>query len=147
MDTSIIIGADHGGFELKEALKKYLLNQGYQIKDVGSFSSDSVDYPDFAYQVSEKIADGSYTKGIVVCTSGIGVSIVANKSKGVRAALCTSEEHARLSRLHNDANVLALGSKFTSFELAKRICDIWLNTAFEGGRHEKRIKKISDCEG
>jgi len=146
MGTGIIIGADHGGFDRKEEIKEYLTSKGFSVEDVGAYSKDSVDYPDFANKVSEKVADGTFSRGIVVCTSGIGVSMVANKSKGVRAALCTSIEQARLSRLHNDANVLAIGSKFSDTETVREMCDVWISTEFEGGRHTRRVDKIANIE-
>ena len=146
MDAHIIIGSDHGGFERKEEIKAFLQSKGYIVEDVGAFSADSVDYPEFAFAVSEKVSDGTFPRGIVVCTSGIGVSMVANKSRNVRAALCTSVEHARLSRLHNDANVLAIGAKFSDKDTATQICEVWLTTEFEGDRHQKRIEKIHNIE-
>lgn len=146
MDTRLIIGSDHGGFDLKEKVKKYLCGQGYDLTDVGTYSTDSVDYPEYARAVAEKVSHGDFDRGIVICTSGIGVSIVANKFKNIRAALCTSVEQARLSRLHNDANVLALSARFTPSDSVETICDRWLHTEFEGGRHERRVRKIAECE-
>ena len=146
MDSKIVIGSDHGGFELKKKICIHLKSKGYEINDVGTFSEESCDYPDFACDVSEKVSSGEYNRGIVICTSGIGVSICANKSKAIRAALCTSIEQAIMSRKHNDSNVLALSSKFSTVTNSLNICDVWLTTNFEGGRHEKRINKITNFE-
>jgi RpiB/LacA/LacB family sugar-phosphate isomerase len=146
VDNTVIIGADHGGFDLKEKVKAYLSEKGYRVTDVGTHSTDSVDYPDYAYAVAQKVSCGEFARGIVICTSGIGVSIVANKATNVRAALCTSVEQARLSRQHNDANVLALSARFTPADSIENICDAWFNTDFEGGRHERRVRKIAECD-
>lgn len=146
MDNRLIIACDHGGFDLKESLKDALTKKGYEITDLGTNSKDSVDYPDYACALGAKVGSGEFNRGIVICTSGIGVSICANKSKGVRAALCMNEEQAMLSRQHNNANVLALGAKYVSLEDAVKISEKWLTTDFEGGRHERRVNKISDFE-
>jgi ribose 5-phosphate isomerase B len=138
----ISLGADHKGFELKEKIKKYLTDLGHQVTDFGTNSIQSVDYPDFGLKVAESVAKGESDFGITVCWTGNGMNIVANKVKGIRSALCLNEEMASLARAHNDANVLALSSKFVSEELAKRILDVWLSTEFEGGRHKRRIDKI-----
>ncbi len=143
----IVIGADHRGFKIKEFLKKLLKERGYEIKDIGSFSEDSVDYPDFAIKVGEEITKGEADFGILICMTGIGMEIAANKVKGIRAALCRDEEDAYLARAHNNANVLTLGAK--NFENEKEIEKIvlkFLETPFEGGRHERRIKKILQYE-
>ena len=136
----ISIGSDHAGF----ALKKKIINKysSFQFNDCGTFSSDSVDYPDFGHKVAKSVLQSDINYGIVICGSGIGISIAANRNKGIRAALCTSTEHAKLSRLHNDANVLALGSRLTDEKDIFAIIDIFLATSFEGGRHSDRIKKI-----
>ena len=146
MDSKIIIGSDHGGFTLKTKITNHLQANGYEVLDIGTFSEESCDYPDIAYTVSEKISSGEFNRGILICKTGIGVSICANKSKGVRAALCTSVNQAKMSRKHNDSNVLALSAQFCSKENSIQICDEWLNTNFEGGRHKKRINKISEFE-
>jgi RpiB/LacA/LacB family sugar-phosphate isomerase len=146
MDFRIVIGSDHGGFELKKKLVSFLTKKGYDVCDMGTCSMESCDYPDYAFKVAQAVAQGDYERGIVVCTSGIGVSICANKVKGIRAALCTSVEQAILSRQHNDSNVLALGSRVTPSDLALAICDVWLTTLFDGGRHERRIDKIKNYE-
>jgi len=136
----ISIGSDHAGFELKEkVINKY---SSFEFNDCGTFSDNSVDYPDFGHKVANSILRGAADYGIVICGSGIGISIAANRNKGIRAALCTSTEHAKLSRLHNDANILALGSRLTNEEDIYNIIDIFFSTNFEGGRHGERIKKI-----
>ena len=136
----ISIGSDHAGFELKQKIiEKY---SSFKFDDCGTFSNKSVDYPDFGHKVANSVLTNNVDYGIVVCGSGIGISIAANRNKGIRAALCTSTEHAKLSRLHNDANVLALGSRLTDEKEIYAIIDIFLATSFEGGRHSDRIKKI-----
>lgn len=142
----IVIGSDHGGFKLKEKLKAFLAKKGYTVKDAGCFNQESCDYPEFAYAVAESIAQGKFTKGILICKSGIGNSIVANKVKGVRAALCYNLKAAKLSRQHNDANLLVLGALFVKEALAKRIASLWLKTEFEGGRHLRRLRQIKKIE-
>jgi ribose 5-phosphate isomerase B len=142
----IVIGSDHGGFKLKEKLKGFLGGLGYEIKDVGCFNKESCDYPKFAYRAAREVSVGKFTKGILICKSGIGNSIAANKLKGVRAALCYNLKAAKLSRLHNDANLLVLGALFVNPALAKRMARIWLNTEFEGGRHSRRLKQIKKIE-
>ena len=136
----ISIGSDHAGFELKQKIiDRY---SSFKFNDCGTFSNESVDYPDFGHKVANSVLSNNVDCGIVVCGSGIGISIAANRNKGIRAALCTSTEHAKLSRLHNDANVLALGSRLTDEKDIYDIIDIFLATPFEGGRHSDRIKKI-----
>ena len=136
----IAIGSDHAGFELKQKIiDRY---SSFKFNDCGTFSNKSVDYPDFGHKVANSVLKGNADYGIVVCGSGIGISIAANRNKGIRAALCTSTEHAKLSRLHNDANVLALGSRLTNEQDIYNIIDVFFNTIFEGGRHSDRIKKI-----
>lgn len=142
----IIIASDHGGFRLKEGIKKYLQKKGFQVKDLGSHSEESVDYPAYASWLAEEIAAKRFKKGILICKSGIGNSIVANRFAGVRAALCYNLKSARLSRLHNDSNVLVLGAIFVNINLAKRILKVWLSTKFEGGRHARRLNQIKKIE-
>ncbi|HAH20243.1 MAG: ribose 5-phosphate isomerase B [Omnitrophica WOR_2 bacterium GWF2_43_52] len=144
---NIAIGSDHGGFSLKEKLKAYLEKKGYAVKDAGCFSEESCDYPAYAYAVAKEVSSGRCSKGILICKSGIGNSIAANKVKGARAALCYNVKAARLSRQHNDANLLVLGSVFVKETLAKRILNVWLNTEFEGGRHLRRVQQIKEIEG
>jgi len=141
---TIVIGADHAGFDTKEKIKKFLKTafHGARVTDVGTFSSDSVDYPDFAHQVASNVANGTDEIGILICGSGNGVCITANKHKGVRAALCWTKEIAALSRLHNNANVLCIPARFVSHETVNEMVDVFLKTEFEGGRHAKRADKI-----
>ena len=146
MIKKIVVGADHGGFALKEILKKFLENKGYPVLDVGTYSEERCDYPVTAFAAAEAVARRKAQRGIIICKSGIGDSIVANKVPGVRAALAYNLKAAQLSRQHNDSNVLVLGSLFVSERLAKRMVMAWLTTEFEGGRHTKRIKQISAIE-
>lgn len=135
------MGADHGGFELKEAIKKYLATKGYDITDLGTFTCDSVDYPKYGHEVAKAVVAND-AMGIIVCGSGIGISIAANRIRGARAALVRTEEEARLTRQHNNANILALGGRFTSNDLGICITKAFLETEFEGGRHSKRVEGI-----
>ena len=137
------MGADHGGFEMKEFLKKGLAEKGYEIKDYGTNSEASVDYPDIIHPLSSDINKGLFARGIILCGSGNGAQITANKYPNVRAALCWNEEQARLSREHNNANILSLPGRAIDFELALKMAVIFLETNFEGGRHERRVSKIS----
>ncbi len=139
----IAIGADHAGFEYKEAVKQQLEKDGWKIEDKGTHSLDSVDYPDFAHPVAKDVAEGKAAWGILICGSGNGVCITANKHSGIRAALCWNEELAELARQHNNANVLCMPARFVSKETAIAMADRFLQTPFEGGRHEKRVLKIS----
>lgn len=142
----ITFGADHGGFKLKSALVKFARDLGYEVVDIGTFSNKSVDYPDFAKKVAKEVADDDTDAGVLVCRTGIGMSISANKVAGARAALCYSQKVAELSRSHNDANILCLGADFIELEEAKRIFSKWVNTRFEGGRHKIRVGKIEELE-
>jgi len=142
----VALGADHAGYELKEKVKKYLLSKGVETVDLGTGSTESVDYPDFAVKVAEEVAQKKVDWGVLVCKSGIGMSIAANKVKGVRAAVVRTVEDTKLARGHNDANLLALSGAFTSEEEAKKIVDAWMKTEFEGGRHERRVGKIIELE-
>lgn len=146
MINMIGIGSDHGGFELKGYIIEYLKGQGIEVKDFGAYSEDSVDYPDCAAPVCKAVQNGEIEKGILICGTGIGISIAANKHKGIRAALCSDVYSAKMSRQHNNAQILCLGGRVTGRELAYMIVDTWLNTEFEGGRHEKRIEKIHLAE-
>ena len=141
---AIIIGCDHAAYGLKEKIKEVLTAGGYSVEDVGTFSENSVDYPDFGRQVAAKVMHGDFDRGILICGTGIGMSMVANKYKHIRAALCAEPFSASLSRRHNDANVLVLGSRVTGEALALDIVDTWLKTPFEGGRHQSRVDKFSD---
>ena len=146
MVSTIALGADHAGFELKESLKAWLIDRGYQVLDLGAHSTDSVDYPDYAAQVAEAVADRKVERGILICGTGIGMTMAANKVPGVRAALCSDLYTARMSRAHNDANVLALGGRLMGPEMAADILEMWLETEFAGGRHSRRVDKIADVE-
>lgn len=141
----IAIACDHAAFNEKNILIEYISNDlNYSVIDLGCNSSASVDYPLFGHLVGRAITNNDADKGIVICGSGIGISIAANKIKGIRAALCTSIDHAIMSRKHNDANVLAMGSRFTEPKLLKSIVKVWLETSFDGGRHQLRVNKIED---
>ncbi len=142
----IALGADHAGFELKEKIKQRLAEQSIAVEDKGTDSTDSVDYPDFARKVGEQVAGRGAEFGILVCGSGIGMSIAANKVPGVRAAHVSSVYEAQMSREHNDANVLAIGARVLDQATAFAIVDKWLHTAFAGGRHQQRVEKIADIE-
>ena len=142
----IALGSDHAGYGLKEKLKSYLVGRGYSVDDCGTNSTDSCDYPDFAHAVATRVADHAAERGILVCGSGIGMAISANKTPGVRAANITSEVEAQLSREHNDLNVLALGARLLGEEQARKIVDIWLATPFAGGRHQRRVDKMSELD-
>ncbi len=139
----IAIGADHAGFEYKELLKKWLDAKGYATKDFGTYTADSADYPDFAHPVATAIEKKEFDLGLLVCGSANGVAITANKHQGIRAAICWKEELAGLARAHNNANVLCLPARYISIEEAEKILDKFLHTAFEGGRHGRRVDKIS----
>ncbi len=143
----IALANDHGGLQLKEAIKKHLEAAGYQIEDYGTHTSDSVDYPDYAGLAAKAVASGECQKGIIVCGTGIGVSIVANKVKSIRCALCHDVFSARATREHNDSNMLALGQRVVGEGLALSIVDTWLTTDYEGGRHDLRVEKMMAYEG
>jgi ribose 5-phosphate isomerase B len=138
----IIIASDHAGFRLKEKILKWLSNNRYEVKDIGCFSEESVDYPDYAHVVANAVEAGDYNFGITVCGSGNGINMAANKHQGIRSALCWNEEISRLARAHNDANICALPGRFISEPEAIVIVKTFLNTPFEGGRHKRRIDKI-----
>ncbi|MBQ2231381.1 MAG: ribose 5-phosphate isomerase B [Oscillospiraceae bacterium] len=142
----IALGCDHGGFELKEKIKAHLIEKGYEVEDFGCYSKDSVHYPEFGAKAARAVQSGECERGIVVCTTGIGISISANKVRGVRCALCSDSWSAEMTRRHNDANMLALGAGVVGANLALRIVDTFLNTEFEGGRHAVRVGMITDIE-
>ena len=142
----IALGSDHAGFQLKEAIKKYLECHDIQYKDFGTYSEDSVDYPVYAYKVSNAVINKECNLGILCCGTGIGISMAANKVKGIRAAVCTDEFCAEMTRRHNNANILCLGGRVISEELAVKLTEIFLNTGFDGGKHLKRVNMINDIE-
>ena len=142
----LFIGSDHGGLEMKEELVKVLASRNLTVKDCGTPNGDSVDYPDFAEKVAGAVSRGEAELGILVCGTGIGMSIVANKFPGVRAALATDEFMAQMAKEHNNANILVLGGRVLSVELATKMVNVWLDTAYEGGRHQLRLDKISQVE-
>jgi len=144
MAYKIAIGGDHAGFQLKEIIKSKLEAEGYFLEDFGPFSDQSVDYPDFVHPIANSVESGEYNFGILICGSGNGVAMTANKHKGIRAAVCWNEMLAKLARAHNNANVLCLAGRFLDDELAMEIVETFLNTGFDGGRHINRIKKITD---
>ncbi len=145
MQKKIIIGSDHGGFNLKQKIIEHLKSNGYEIDNVGCFSEESCDYPVIAKQVCEKVTSGDKL-GILVCGTGLGMSIYANKVKGIRASHCTDTFSARLTRQHNDSNILCLGERITGSGLALDIVDEWLNASFEGGRHQRRVDMINELD-
>lgn len=143
----ICIGTDHAGIDVKDELRDYLKAEGHEVKDFGAYEKVSCDYPDYAFLVAEAVANGEYERGILVCSTGIGMSIAANKVKGIRAALVRDKETAELTRQHNDSNILVISGKFTPVKDAEVIADIWLDTAFSGDeRHVRRIGKITEYE-
>lgn len=146
LGMKIALGADHAGFELKQKVKEYLGKKGIEVNDIGTNSTESVDYPDFARLVAHEVAQHRADYGVLVCGSGIGMAITANKVGGIRAANVSDEQDARLSREHNNANVLAIGARIIGDEKAMKIIDIFLNTQFAGGRHERRVEKIAAIE-
>ncbi|MFA7326045.1 MAG: ribose 5-phosphate isomerase B [Ignavibacteriae bacterium HGW-Ignavibacteriae-4] len=143
----IALASDHAGFELKEILIKELEEKGHNVSDYGTYSNESIDYADFAYVAARSVAEHNYNFGIIICGSGVGVSITANKVNGIRAANCCNNEIAALARQHNDANILCLGARFVTVEDAIEMVDTFMNTKFEGGRHQRRIEKIHDLTG
>jgi ribose 5-phosphate isomerase B len=143
LSRPIAIGADHAGYEYKTVIVELLRNKGYEVKDFGTFGPDSVDYPDFAHPVASAVANGEAGCGVLICGSANGVAITANKHQGIRAAICWQPEVARLSRQHNNANIICLPARFISTPAAEEMVNVFLNTSFEGGRHEKRVEKMA----
>ena len=139
---SIIIGSDHAGYPMKERVKVHLQNQGGQVEDVGTHSEESVDYTDFGKKVASKVSDGTFDRGILICGTGLGMSMVANRFRGVRAALANDLFSAIMSRRHNDSNILVMGGRLIGDTLAMQVVDTWLETPFEGGRHQSRLEKM-----
>ncbi|MFW6301037.1 MAG: ribose 5-phosphate isomerase B [Bacillota bacterium] len=142
----IAIGSDHAGFNMKEDIKEWLLDEGYQVKDFGTDNQDSVDYPDFAEKTAKNVATGDSEVGILICGTGIGMAISANKVKGIRAARCQDSYSARMARAHNNANILTFGSRVIGIELAKDVVETYLNASYAGGRHQRRVDKIDNIE-
>lgn len=142
----VILGSDHAGYKLKQYIKEVLTSLHIEFDDIGASSEDSTDYPDYAAKVAEAVSEGKYERGLLLCGTGIGMSIMANKFPGVRASLCYDIETARLSRAHNDANVLIIGGRTTNEKTAADMVNMWFATEFEGGRHQRRLDKISDIE-
>jgi ribose 5-phosphate isomerase B len=143
-NCTIALASDHAGYDLKEIIKEHLSVRGVKAVDLGTDSTESVDYPDYARKVCEAVLAGSSNRGILICGTGLGMSMMANRYKGIRAALCHEHFTARAARSHNDSNVLVLGGRILGTDLVKEIVDTWLDTPFEGGRHEKRINKFDD---
>lgn len=143
---TIAMASDHGGYLLKEHIKKYLTEQGHKVRDFGCNSLESCDYPIFGAEAARAVAAGECERGVVICTTGIGISITANKIKGIRCALCAEPLSAEMTRRHNNANMLAMGAGMTGEKLAERIVDTFLSTEFEGGRHQRRVDEIMELE-
>jgi ribose 5-phosphate isomerase B len=141
----IAIGADHAGFDLKSSIIKHLENQGIEVKDFGTYSKDSTDYPDYAHPVSKEVEQNNYDFGVLICGSANGINMTANKYQGIRSAICWNEELAELARQHNNANIIALPARFIDENVALKAVDKFLNTDFEGGRHQNRVEKINKC--
>jgi ribose 5-phosphate isomerase B len=142
-NKTIAIGSDHAGFKIKQKVIQYLQSENYKFHDFGAFTDKESDYPDYAHPVASAVENGEFSFGIVICGTGNGVNMVVNKHQGIRSALCWNKEMAHLVRLHNDANICALPGRFIDGDEAKRVVEEFLNTGFEGGRHERRIKKIA----
>jgi ribose 5-phosphate isomerase B len=142
----IALGTDHAGYELKERVKRYLTEKGHEVRDFGTYSTEACDYPDFIYPAALAVGRGECDRAVVMGGSGNGETIVANKVRGVRCAVCWNEELARLSRAHNDANVISIGARTVSIELALKMLEIWLTTPFDGGRHTRRVQKIAEID-
>lgn len=142
VSVRVAVGSDHAGFAYKEKIREFLVEQGHQVQDMGTYSDEPVDYPRWIRPVAEAVARGEYDRGIVLGGSGNGEAMVANKVRGIRCALCWNDDSARYARQHNDANVLSIGQRLVSVETALAVVSVWLNTEFEGGRHERRIKQI-----
>ncbi len=141
--TVVPIGCDHAGFKLKERIKTHLIDKGYEVQDFGCFSEESIDYPDYGHPVASKVEENEGMLGVLICGSGNGINMTANKHAGIRSALCWKNELAELARLHNDANIIALPARFISEEEGIEMVDTFFNTAFEGGRHANRVNKIA----
>jgi ribose 5-phosphate isomerase B len=145
--TVVYIGSDHAGFSIKQKTVEYVRSLGYTVHDMGTDSEESVDYPDYGVKVGRMVQEKEGACGIIFCGTGIGISIAANKVPGIRAALCTSEFHVEMARRHNDANILAMGARVSSFDDVKKMVNKWFSTPFDGGRHKRRVKKIHSLTG
>jgi len=145
--VKIALGADHAGYLLKETIKNFLTEKEIEFKDFGTFKMDSCDYPEYAFKTGQAVLGGEADLGILICGTGIGMSIASNKMKGIRAAIALDEQSAQMSRLHNDANILCLGARILEEDAAVKIVETWLNTSFEGGRHQKRLNLITKLTG
>jgi ribose 5-phosphate isomerase B len=143
---NIVIGSDHAGFRLKELVKSHLERRGHRVEDAGPSAPESCDYPVYGLKVARRVASGAYEQGVLICGTGLGMSMAANRVRGARAALCTSEFQARMARAHNDANILVLGERVVGSELALAILDAYLETRFEGGRHERRVALLDQMD-
>ena len=146
MKKKVVIGGDHAGFELKGSVINHLNNKGFEVKDKGCFSKDNIDYPDFGHPVAVEVENNQNTLGIIICGSGNGINMTANKHQGIRSALCWEKEIAKLAREHNDANILALPARFINEKEAIEIVDVFFETQFEGGRHSRRVEKIKHVQ-
>lgn len=142
----IAMGNDHTAIEMKEAVKEHLLERGYEVTDLGTNSAESCDYPEYGEMVGRAVASGETDLGIVICGTGVGISLAANKVRGIRACVCSEPYTAKLARMHNNANVLAFGARVIGIEMAKMITDEWLNAGYEGGRHQRRVDMLMDIE-
>ncbi len=142
----VAVASDHAGFELKEKVKEYIKSQGCGVEDLGCYSAESCDYPDYAKKLCRTILDNRCERGVLICGTGLGMSYTANRFKGIRAALCVNTFMGEMARAHNDANVLVLGARVIGSDTATEIVKVWMNTPFEGGRHQRRICKIDECE-
>jgi ribose 5-phosphate isomerase B len=142
----VIVGADHRGYELKQRLASWLRAEGYEVEDIGTHSTEPVDYPPYAFKVGEAVGGGRFERGILLCHSGNGIAMAANKVRGVRAALCMNVEHAEMARRHNDANVLVIGQDYVEPGAVETVVKTWLETPFDGGRHARRVAQIRDYE-
>ena len=142
----IAIGSDHGGYELKASIIKFLQDEKYDVKDMGTHSKDSCDYPMIGFEVARAVSDGKADRGILICKTGVGMAIIANKRHGIRAAACYDKEMAKSSREHNDCNIIVLAASYTKFEEAKEMLKLWLKTEAAGDRHARRVKQIKDIE-
>ncbi len=143
---NIVIASDHAGYEMKENIISFLLQEGYEVKDLGPPNTDRVDYPDYGISLARSVSEGKFKRGVVICGTGIGMSIVVNRFPGIRGTLCSDLYTAKLCREHNDSNILVMGGRVIGFGLAQEILKTWLNTPFEGGRHQYRLDKINDID-